>query len=240
MNEFDLQHLIEGSVLLIDKPVSWTSFDVVNKIRSAIRHRANIKKIKVGHTGTLDPFATGLLIICTGKMTKKIQSFMELTKQYQAIYEFGKESDSYDVTGSFLKEEDITEMPLDRIKHVIQKQFIGRIEQIPPMFSAKKVNGQRLYKLARKGKTVERQKRAIQIDQYDVINYQHPEIEVLITCSKGTYIRSLAHDLGQALNTIAYCKTLKRTAIGKYHLNQALTLENWLAQFDLNNAVVKN
>ncbi|MCB0278249.1 MAG: tRNA pseudouridine(55) synthase TruB [Calditrichaeota bacterium] len=235
MNSTTLQELISGSVLLIDKPVDWTSFDVVNKIRQAIRKRGKLKKLKVGHAGTLDPFASGLLIICTGSKTKDIDQFMNLDKEYISVFELGKETDSYDLTGSIVNEIPTEAFDTNMIRNTITTKFLGDIEQEPPMFSAKKIEGKRLYQLARQGKTVERQKRPVRVSNFEILDYSHPDLTVQINCSKGTYIRSLAHDLGHALGTAAFCKTLQRSAIGSYRLEQALTLSEWLDRFERDN-----
>lgn len=208
----------EGRVLLINKPYDWTSFDVVGKLR-------NILKIKkIGHAGTLDPLATGLLIICTGKMTKQIESFMGMEKEYTGTFVIGQTTPSYDLETPVSEKKDITAVTSDQI-HAVIKSFMGKISQLPPLHSAIKVGGKRAYKFARKGATVELKPREVEVHQFDVTGIQLPEIHFRIVCSKGTYIRSLARDVGEALGVGAYLSQLCRTRIGEYKLEQALTLD---------------
>ena len=216
---------IEGAALLIDKPLEWTSFDVVNKLRYALRKALGIKKIKVGHAGTLDPLATGLLIVCTGKFTKRIESYQGLYKVYEGTLQLGATTPSYDA-----EMEVDAHFPTDALTEArIRKaaaHFIGTIEQIPPMFSAVKVDGQPLYKKARKGDKVRVKARQVTIDRFDIMAIRDDwSVDFEVQCSKGTYIRSLAHDLGQALDNGAYLTGLKRTQIGPHHLDDAWELE---------------
>jgi tRNA pseudouridine55 synthase len=214
----------EGALLLVDKPLEWTSFDVVNKIRYALKKELGIKKIKVGHAGTLDPLATGLLIICTGKFTKKIDSYQGLYKVYDGTLKLGATTPSYDAETEIEQSfpiDHITESLLyDNLQH-----FTGTIEQIPPMFSAIKVDGQPLYKKARKGEKVIVKSRSVTIHDFQLENINLPEIDFLVKCSKGTYIRSLAYDFGQKLNNGAYLTKLRRTHIGEHSLDSAWNLE---------------
>lgn len=214
----------EGLVLLIDKPMEWTSFDVVNKLRFSIKHKLGIKKIKVGHAGTLDPMATGLLIICVGKYTKTIDSLTGMDKTYSTTLKLGATTPSYDAES----EEDAT-YPTDHITEELLEenleQFKGQIEQYPPMFSAIKIKGQKLYTLARKGITVERKARSLCINECKVTRFQNPEVDLFIDCSKGTYIRSLGHDIGAALNSGAYLIALRRHSIGEYAVDNALSIQ---------------
>lgn len=208
----------EGRVLLINKPYDWTSFDVVGKLR-------NILKIKkIGHAGTLDPLATGLLIICTGKMTKQIESFMGMEKEYTGTFVIGQTTPSYDLETPVSEKKDITAVTSDQI-HAVIKSFTGKISQLPPLHSAIKVGGKRAYKFARKGATVELKPREVEVHQFELTGIQLPEIHFRIVCSKGTYIRSLARDVGEALGVGAYLSQLCRTRIGEYKLEQALTLD---------------
>lgn len=211
----------EGRVLLINKPYDWTSFDVVGKLRNIL----NIKKI--GHAGTLDPLATGLLIICTGKMTKQIESFMGMEKEYTGTFVIGQTTPSHDLETPVSEKKDISAITPDQISAVI-KSYTGKISQLPPMHSAVKVGGKRAYKFARKGATVELKPREVEVHEFEVTGIHLPEIHFRIVCSKGTYIRSLARDVGEALGVGAYLSQLCRTRIGKFHLVDALTIEQVL------------
>ena len=210
-----------GQVLLIDKPLNWTSFQVVNKIRWHIRQKFNLKKIKVGHAGTLDPLASGLLIICTGSFTKKIDEYQGQIKEYTGEITLGATTPSFD-----MESEVDTTFPTNHItEDLIQKtteQFIGEIEQVPPMFSALKKDGVRLYDLAREGKTVEIKSRQITISQFEITNIALPKVQFRVVCSKGTYIRSLANDFGKALNSGGYLSKLRRTKIGEFNVKNAM------------------
>ncbi|MCX8019309.1 MAG: tRNA pseudouridine(55) synthase TruB [Chitinophagaceae bacterium] len=207
-----------GSILLIDKPYGWTSFDIIRKIRKLINIR------KVGHAGTLDPLATGLLIVCTGKMTKRIQEFMSLEKEYQGIFTLGATTPTYDLESSpenFTPTDNITR---DFILQTAQT-FIGDQLQLPPAHSAVKVKGKRLYELARAGIAVQGSPRKIRIDEFDIGKIEMPEVHFRVVCSSGTYIRSLAHDFGKALGCGAYLSALCRTRIGSYRLEDAFSLD---------------
>lgn len=220
-----LEEFQAGHVFNVNKPVTWSSFSVVNKIKYILKHQFSIKKIKVGHAGTLDPFATGVLVVCIGKKTKEISKFVDSKKTYKAQFKFGEISDSYDITG------EITKIAYDKlpsnseIEDIISKHFLGDIQQIPPMFSAKKIDGQRLYKLARKGIEIERKPNSVHIYSYEILSYENDVLDVEIVCSKGTYIRSLAHDLGQVLKCGAYCHSLERLKVGDFDINDSLTIE---------------
>lgn len=231
-----LEDYKEGQVLLIDKPLTWTSFQAVNKLRWAIRKAYNIKKIKVGHAGTLDPLATGLLVICTGKMTKQINTFQGQEKEYTGTFVVGSTTPSYD-----LETEIDATFPIDHISedliHRTTKQFIGKIEQFPPVFSAIKKDGKRLYEFARAGEAVEIKSREIEISEFEItdINALENSIELnfRVVCSKGTYIRSLAHDFGNALNSGAHLSVLRRTRIGDFKVKNALSPEDFIASLPL-------
>jgi len=219
MNEFPTT-----GTILINKPAGWTSFDAVNFIRKKIRAAdPQNKKLRVGHAGTLDPFATGLLIIAIGReATKKIDEFKKLTKTYQATLFLGATSNTQDCTGQITT---LKVTPPDSEQIVITlNQFTGKQLQTPPMFSAKKVNGQRLYKLARQGKEVERAPCEIEIYSIKLLEYNWPILKIEVQCSSGTYIRTLAQDIGERLQTGAYCEALTRTAIGEYSLTDAQNL----------------
>ena len=219
--EFDFT---KGEVLLVDKPLHWTSFQVVKKIRYAVTRKAP-KKTKVGHAGTLDPLATGLLIICTGKMTKQIDQFQAQEKEYTGEILLGKTTPSYDGETEVDKEYDITHID-EKLIHDTTQQFLGEIEQYPPIFSAIKVDGKRSYELARKGKEVEIKSRKITIKAFEITHIDIPTIHFRVVCSKGTYIRSLAHDFGQALKAGAYLTGLVRTRIGDFKCSDAYNLED--------------
>ncbi|OIO20066.1 MAG: tRNA pseudouridine(55) synthase TruB [Candidatus Magasanikbacteria bacterium CG_4_9_14_0_2_um_filter_41_10] len=224
---------MQSGFILINKPVDWTSHDVVGYIRGIIRtsNLLEIKKPKVGHAGTLDPFATGLLIVGIGRdATKRLDEFKEKKKEYIATIRLGATSDTYDKTGTIQEANSKTQtISKSHILHVLEK-FIGKQSQIPPMYSAKKVNGQKLYELARKGIEIERQPCEIDIYEIELLNMissnekesSDPQaIEIRISCSTGTYIRTLAHDIGQQLGTGAYCEELRRTKIGEYRVEDA-------------------
>ena len=217
----------EGELILIDKELNWTSFDVVNKIRYAIKKKFDIKKIKVGHAGTLDPLATGLLIICCGKMTKRINNFSAMNKTYSGKITIGSTTPSYD-----LETKPNVHYPVDHINEKLilktAKKFIGKIFQTPPMFSAIKKDGVRLYNLARQGKEIKIDKREVSIDSFEITTFNLPEISFSVTCSKGTYIRSLAHDFGKELNSGAHLSELRRINIGDYSVKDSVKVMDFI------------
>lgn len=215
-----LEEIQEGKIFLIDKPLDWTSFDVVNKIRWNIKKSYNLKKIKVGHAGTLDPKATGLLIICTGKLTKRIDEIQAESKVYTGIFKLGVTTPTYD-TESEEDQSFPTEHVTEQLIHEAAKEFIGDIEQYPPMHSAVKQDGKRLYELARAGKEVEIKPRQIKIYNFRITNVDMPFVEFEVHCGKGTYIRSLANDFGKALNSGAYLTELRRIKIGDFSVENA-------------------
>ncbi len=222
---FPGRSFLDGTCILVDKPMSWTSFDVVNKIRSALKHNLGIRKIKVGHSGTLDPMATGLLVVCTGKHTKKLANYQGLGKEYEGTITLGATTPSYDAE----TEPDAT-FPISHITpediEKTRQDFIGELEQLPPMYSAIKVDGQPLYKKARKGEKVEVKPRSVIIEEFEITNVDLPTIDFRVKCSKGTYIRSLAFDFGKALNSGAYLSRLRRTKIGQFRIEEAWNLES--------------
>ncbi|WP_198679941.1 tRNA pseudouridine(55) synthase TruB [Aureibaculum luteum] len=220
-----------GQVLLIDKPLKWTSFQVVNKLRWAIRQQFNLKKIKVGHAGTLDPLATGLLILCTGKFTKKIDQFQAQIKEYTGTFTVGATTPSYDLETEIDQHFEFSHLT-NEIIHNTTKQFIGEIQQKPPIFSALKKDGKRLYELARAGETTEIKLRNITISEFEITNIKLPEIEFRVICSKGTYIRSLAYDFGLALNSGAHLSKLRRTKIGDFDVKKAQSIDDFLNGLD--------
>ncbi|WP_339665921.1 tRNA pseudouridine(55) synthase TruB [Maribacter arcticus] len=211
---------LNGQVLLIDKPLGWSSFQAVNKLKWAIRKKFSLKKFKIGHAGTLDPLATGLLVICTGKFTKKITEYQGQEKEYTGVFTLGATTPSYDL------ETEINEtFSTDHITpNLIQKttaQFIGEIEQMPPVFSALKKDGKRLYEFAREGKAVDIPKRKVSVSAFEITKVDNLNIHFRIACSKGTYIRSIANDFGEALNSGAHLTSLRRTKIGDFNVDIA-------------------
>ena len=223
MTEQDFKN---GQVLLIDKPLNWTSFQVVNKIRWLIKKQFGIKKIKVGHAGTLDPLATGLLILCTGKFTKKIETLQAQEKEYTGTFTLGATTPSYDLETEIYHRFDITEITSENI-YEATNQFIGDIQQQPPVFSALKKEGKRLYEYARAGEKVEIPSRTVHISAFEITRIELPEVDFRVACSKGTYIRSLAHDFGKALKNGAHLSALKRTKIGDFSVENAITIEDF-------------
>ncbi len=221
----------EGQVLLFDKPLNWTSFQLVNKVRWLIRKTYKIKKIKVGHAGTLDPLATGLLIICTGKFTKRIEEFMGQEKEYTGTIVLGATTPSYD-----LETEIDSTFPTDHLSeeliHKTTAQFTGNIMQQPPVFSALKKDGKRLYEFAREGKEVEIPSREVQVSNFEITRIELPEVDFRISCSKGTYIRSLAHDFGKALNSGGHLSALRRTKIGAFDVDKSISLTDFESKLE--------
>ena len=219
----------EGEILYFDKPLRWTSFAVVNKIRYHISRKLGVKKIKVGHAGTLDPLATGVMIICTGKATKRIEEFQYHTKEYIATLQLGATTPSYDLE----KEIDATypteHITREMVEEVLQ-QFKGTIEQIPPAFSACKVDGKRAYKMARKGKEVNIKAKELVIDSMTLEACTLPEIRIKVVCSKGTYIRALARDIGEALGSGGHLTALRRTRVGDIAVEQCESVDSLLAR----------
>lgn len=220
MESLTKEDFLNGQLLLIDKPLGWSSFQAVNKLKWAIRKKFKLKKIKIGHAGTLDPLATGLLIICTGKFTKKIPEYQGQTKEYTGVITLGSTTPSYDL------ETEINErFPTEHITEVLLQKtilhFLGEIEQAPPVFSAIKKDGKRLYEYAREGKEVAIKTRKVTIDAFEITRINLPDVSFRITCSKGTYIRSIAHDFGKALNSGGHLSQLRRTKIGDFNVDIA-------------------
>jgi tRNA pseudouridine55 synthase len=218
---------LEGSTLLVDKPYKWTSFDVVNKLRWNIKQHFNLKKVKVGHAGTLDPLATGLLVVCVAGHTKRIDQFMSGKKEYTGTILLGKTTPSYDLETPFDNIFSTEGITLHKMRDTV-RHFTGIIEQIPPVFSAKQVDGKRAYDLARAGKVIEMKPHKIQVDTFELDVARFPEVDFRIVCSKGTYIRSLAHDLGQALGCGGTLIALRRTASGDFSIADARQVEYWI------------
>lgn len=222
---------IEGEVLYFNKPYTWTSFKLVGRIRWILSQVLKKKKLKVGHAGTLDPLATGVMIVCTGKATKQIESFQYQTKEYNATLRLGATTPSFDLEheiDAYFPYEHITK---DMIKQILP-QFLGEIMQIPPVFSAVKINGKRAYKYARQGEEVELTPKKLVIDEIELVKFEPPLLELRIVCSKGTYIRALARDIGIALESGAHLVKLERTRIGDITLEKCMNIEDFEKQFN--------
>ncbi len=220
-------NFVEGEVLLIDKPLGWTSFDVVRKIRNKIKVK------KVGHAGTLDPLATGLLVVCTGKKTKTIESIQVTEKEYTGIITLGNTTESYDLEKEFNGDYAIDHINDELILNST-KEFLGDIEQIPPIHSAIKVDGQRVYKKARRGELVELKPRPVTIYDFEIVKVVMPDVHFRIRCSKGTYIRSIAHDFGKALKSGAHLSSLRRTKVGDYDVKKSLSIDDFIKEVEDN------
>ncbi|MFD2586491.1 tRNA pseudouridine(55) synthase TruB [Croceitalea marina] len=226
MDKKTKEEFLTGQILLIDKPLNWTSFQAVNSLKWGIRKKFDLKKIKIGHAGTLDPLATGLLIICTGKFTKRIPELQGQTKEYTGTITLGATTPSYDLETEIDKTYPTEHLTKELIKNTTSK-FLGKIEQIPPIFSALKKDGKRLYEFAREGKTVEIKSRQIEIFEFEITKIQLPDVHFRVSCSKGTYIRSLAHDFGKALNSGGHLSSLRRTKIGDYNVDNAVSPDDF-------------
>jgi len=217
-------NFLDGEILYIDKPLGWTSFDTVKRIRGALTRRMHIKKIKVGHAGTLDPLATGVMIVCTGRATKQIDTLQAGVKEYIATLALGATTPSFD-----LETEIDATYPTDHISHELVLDtlsgFLGHIEQIPPAFSACKINGKRAYEMARKGHAVDLKPKTLVIDRIDLLDFSPTQLTIRVVCSKGTYIRALARDIGSALGTGAHLTALRRTRVGDIGLDQCLSVD---------------
>lgn len=215
---------LEGEILYIDKPLHWSSFDAVKRVRGALLRRLGLKKMKVGHAGTLDPLATGVMIVCTGRATKRIDELQAHVKEYVATVALGATTPSFDL------ETEIDEtFPTDHItRELVEetlKKFTGRIEQVPPAFSACKIDGKRAYKIARKGKEVNLKAKILVIDEIELLEYSQQSITIRVVCSKGTYIRALARDIGEALNSGGHLTALRRTRVGDISVNDCLSVD---------------
>jgi tRNA pseudouridine55 synthase len=224
LGKLSVEQWLEGQLLLVDKPLGWSSFQAVNAIKWALIKHLKLKKIKIGHAGTLDPLASGLLLICVGKHTKLIEQFQGQEKTYTGTFTLGQTTPSYDLETPF-----DAQYPTEHIDHELlsrtRLQFVGEIAQVPPVFSALKKDGKRLYEYAREGKELELPSRTVNISSFDIDRSKLEstnEVDFLVKCSKGTYIRSLAHDFGKALNSGAHLSALRRTAIGDYRVENAL------------------
>ncbi|MBP5724489.1 MAG: tRNA pseudouridine(55) synthase TruB [Bacteroidales bacterium] len=217
---------IEGEVLYINKPLHWTSFDVVNKTRNILRHSLGVKKIKVGHAGTLDPLATGVMILCTGKATKTIDSYLHKDKEYIATIKLGATTPSFDAETEENATYSTTHITRELVENTL-KNFIGDIDQVPPLYSAIRIDGTRAYELARKDKDVAIKPRKVRIDAIELLDFELPYIKIKIACSKGTYIRSLANDIGAALQSGGYVSSLQRTKVGDVTIDDCISIESF-------------
>lgn len=215
---------ITGEILYFNKPLGWTSFDLVNKFRYKLCRKLQMKKIKVGHAGTLDPLATGVMIVCTGKATKRIDEFQYQTKEYVATLRLGATTPSFDLEKEIDAVYPTEHITRESVETVLQS-FVGTIQQVPPVFSACKVDGKRAYELARKGKEVELKSKTLVIDELELLECELPDIKIRVVCSKGTYIRALARDIGEALQSGAHLTALERTRIGKVTLDKCMSTE---------------
>ena len=223
---------LDGKVLFIDKPLNWTSFDVVNKIRKSLRQNLGIQKIKVGHAGTLDPLATGLMIICTGRATKQIVQYQDLDKAYDARIRLGSTTPSFDLETLVDKTYPWEHITREMVEDVLAG-LSGEQDQVPPAYSAKSIGGKRAYEMARKGKEVELRKQHVTISRMEIISFDPPDLSIHVECSKGTYIRSLARDLGRGLGSGGHLTALRRTRVGPYPLSKAVPLEIFLKNLEL-------
>lgn len=218
-----------NTILYFDKPLGWTSFNLVNRVRGVLSRHIGVKKLKVGHAGTLDPLATGVMILCTGKNTKLIESFQYQTKEYVATIKLGATTPSFDLETEIDAEYPVEHITEDLVKQTLNK-FIGEIKQIPPTYSAIKINGKRAYEYARKGDEVELKPKTLVIDEIELLDYKMPEIVVRVVCSKGTYIRALARDIGEALNSGGHLTALRRTRIGDIRVENCLQYDDFVKE----------
>lgn len=233
MPEFKKSYdFINGEVLLFDKDLDWTSFDLVSRVRNTLYHKTGIKKLKVGHAGTLDPLATGLLILCTGKATKQIESFQLQEKEYIATLKLGATTPSFDMETEEDSQHDFSFVTEELFKTTLKK-FEGEIEQVPPIFSAVKVKGKRAFEYARKGESIKLQPKIIVIRKIELLSLLLPTVTIKVVCSKGTYIRSLARDIGEKLKCGAYLTGLKRTRIGDFRIENAMTVDFFMENLNL-------
>jgi len=229
-NKYDF---VGGEILLFDKELEWTSFDVVNRVRYILCRKLGIKKLKVGHAGTLDPLASGLVLLCTGKATKKIEELQLGEKEYLATIKIGATTPSFDLETEEDSTSDYSHVTSELVEETIQK-FIGEIDQVPPVFSAVKIKGKRAFDYARNGEDVKLNAKRIVIRTIAIESFNAPELKLRIVCGKGTYIRSLARDIGEALNCGAYLTGLKRTRIGNYNLDDAFKVNFFLENLNFN------
>ena len=223
---------INGEVLLFDKNLDWTSFDLVSRVRNALCRKIGIRKLKVGHAGTLDPLATGLMVLCTGKSTKQIESLQLQEKEYIATLQLGATTPSFDMETEEDSKNDFSFVTEELFK-AAAKKFVGEVEQVPPVFSAVKVKGKRAFEYARNGESLKLQPKKIVISEIEVLSFHLPAIIIRIVCSKGTYIRSLARDIGEELKCGAYLTGLQRTRIGDFRIDDAMTVDYFMENLNL-------
>ena len=231
-------NFIEGEILCFDKPLRWTSFNLVSKIRSQLCHRLGVKKLKVGHAGTLDPLATGVMVVCTGHATKRIDELQAHVKEYVATLQFGATTPCFDLEKP-IDQTYPTEHITEALVREVLSRFLGRIEQVPPAFSACKIDGKRAYDLARKGREVELKPKVLVIDEIELLDFNQEKMQatIRVVCSKGTYIRALARDIGQALDSGAHLIALRRTRVGNVRVEDCMKVEDfpeWLESQELN------
>ena len=219
-------NFLDGEILYFDKPLEWTSFDLVNKVRYMIKRKLGVKKFKIGHAGTLDPLATGVLVVCTGKATKRIEELQYQTKEYVATLRLGATTPSFDLEQEIDAEYSTEHITREMVEETL-KSFLGEIQQIPPVYSAVKVNGKRAYDYARKGNEVELKPKLLVIDEIELLDCQLPYITIRVVCSKGTYIRALARDIGIALKSGAHLTSLRRTRVGDITVENCISLEEF-------------
>ena len=217
---------LKGSIILIDKPLGWSSFDLVNKVRILLQKRFRYRRLKVGHAGTLDPLAKGLMVICTGNATKDIIKYTQLDKEYIATICLGKTTPSYDLETEVNQTYPISHITREKLQKVLRR-FTGKIKQIPPLFSAKRMKGKRAYDYARSGENIEMKPNVVYIREIELLEFNRPVLVLRIKCGKGTYIRALARDIGESLDSGAHLVALKRTAIGDFLISDAFTLKNF-------------
>ncbi len=220
-----------GSFILLNKPYKWTSFDLVNKVKFKLKHKYDLKKIKVGHAGTLDPLATGLMIVCTGRYTKRIDTYQAQVKEYIATLKLGSTTPSFDLETEVDETYPTKHIDKSLIEEAL-KGFLGEIKQRPPAYSAIKIDGKRAYEYARKGQEVEIKEKILVIDEIEVLSFEDDVLKIRVVCSKGTYIRALARDIGQKLNSGAHLIGLERTRIGEFKTDQALEIEDFIIYLD--------
>ena len=221
----ELLNPIEGEVFYVDKPLHWTSFYAVKRIRGVLQKRLGLKKLKVGHAGTLDPLATGVLILCTGRATKRIDELQAHVKEYVATLQLGATTPSFDLETEVDANYPWKHIDREQVERVLREQFTGSIEQVPPAFSACKVDGKRAYKMARKGREVELKAKTLVIEEIELTEFAPPSLTVRVVCSKGTYIRALARDIGKALGSGAHLTALRRTRVGEVAVEQCSTID---------------
>lgn len=224
LQSLESDELVSGALLLVDKPKDWTSFDAVNKIKNLVRRKYNLKKFKIGHSGTLDPMATGLLVVCTGAWTKQLHHLQGLDKKYSGEITLGVETDTYDAEGKVVFTKEVPSLTIETLTTLIQK-FIGDIQQLPPAYSAIKKDGKPLYELARAGKEVKLEPRNVTVHSIKIIDYQDSKITLEVHSGSGFYVRSLAHDMGVILGCGAHLSALQRIAVGEYMLDEALSMD---------------